>query len=419
MQMAALVGLSLWGMQAPDGAAAQPRRVRQRVSASVAAFSHPPTDIANVTGVVPLGNLNPGGGHVLAVDHMYLDYPVRTFDGAYAYPVHAMGDGALVMVLQSRVDGRTDTDFELYITHSAHLTSYFIHIHGLSSRVQGFLDSVPEAAWIRLGDVDRVVLLGQLGAPSPLSVSAGEQLGVTRNFSTSWDVGVIDARRQVHFEGRGARRYPNIADYLELLGADARPPFSGHQTLNAACFVDYFTDDLRDAWAGLLSSTPQRCGRAGWDLPGRLRGAWFNPAVDAASPPPLFELESAAISIIPDNLAPTSRVQIGIASGSPYAALDPGGIYPQLGRPFKLTMNGDAGARINPDPAQVGPRSGTVCYDLQYEGVGGPRYNSILFHMLSDRSVAIKFDPTPRVGPPCSSIALDEPDVTWTTTYVR
>ena len=145
----------------------------------------------------------------------------------------------------------------------------------------------------------------------------------------------------------------------------------------------------------------------------------FNPAIDAASPPPLFEVTSAAVSIIPDNFAPTMRVQIGIASGSPYAVLDPGGIYPQLSNPFKVTMDTVPGARINPDPSQVGPSTGTVCYDLAYEGDGGPRYNSILFHMVSDRSVAIKLDPTPRLGPQCSSTALGEPDASWTATYIR
>jgi hypothetical protein len=415
----AFMALGLCAVFVADDAAAQPRRAQDRLSPSMSVFSHGPTDIANVTGVVPLGNLNPGGGHVLAVNHMYLGYPVPVSDGAYAYPVNAMGDGAMVMVIQGQVDGRTDPEYELYISHTPQLTSYFIHIHELSSRLQSFLGTVPEAAWIRLGGVDRIVLLGQLGAPAPLPVVAGEQLGMTRSYSSNWDVGVIDSRQHAYFEGRGARRYPTFDEYLALLGVDAQPPLAGQQTINAACFINYLQDDLRAEWAALLTSTTQGCGRSGWDLPGKLRGAWFNPAVDAASPPPLFELESAAVSIIPDNLAPTSRVQIGIASGSPFAALDPGGSYPQLRHPLKVTMDQAPGARINPDPAQVGPSTGTVCYDLEYEGDGGRRYNSILFRMLSDRSVAIKLDPTPSVGPRCSSTALGEPDATWTTTYVR
>ncbi len=419
LRTAALVVLGLCAVFGAEDAAAQPRRARQRLSASVGVFTHGPTDITNVAEVIPLGNLNPGGGHTLAVDHMYLGYPVPISNGAYAYPVYSMGDGAVVMVLQTQNAGRPDPDYELYIAHTAQLTSYFDHLHGLSQRLQTYLATVPDLAWINVGGVGRIVLLGQRGAPAPLPVVAGEQLGVTKSYSSNWDVGVIDVRHHTYFEGQGSRRYPMFVDYLQLLGVDAEPAFRGQQTINSACFIDYLQEDLRTAWAALLASTPQGCGRPGWDMPGRLRGAWFNPAVDAASPPPLFELTSAAVSIIPDNLAPTSRVQIGIASGSPFAALDPGGIYPQLRQPLKVTMDQVPGARINPDPAQVGPSTGTVCYDLDYEGDGGRRYNSILFRMVSDRRVAIKLDPTPSVGPRCSSTALGEPDATWTTTYVR
>ena len=123
--------------------------------------------------------------------------------------------------------------------------------------------------------------------------------------------------------------------------------------------------------------------------------------------------------MIPDNEAPATRVQIGIASGTRFAALDPGGIYPQLHSPFEVTMNGAPGARINPDPALIGPSSGTVCYDLGYAGATGPRYNSILFNLVSEESVAIKFDPTGYAAPRCGSIALGDPDASWTTTYVR
>lgn len=419
LRTAALVGLGLCTVRGADGLAAQQRRVGPRLTGPFPAFSHAPTDIANVAGVIPLGNLNPGGGHVLAVDHMYLNYPVPVSGGAYAYPVYVMGDGAIVGVFQSQVPGRTAPDYQLFIAHTPRLTSYFIHIHKLSQRLQDYLASAPDSAWLPLGGTDRFLLPGQLGAPAPLPVVAGEQLGVTRSYSSNWDVGVIDARRHTSFEGQGARRYPTFADYFQLMGVNAKTAFPGQQTINAVCFIDYLRSDLRAAWADLLTSTPKGCGRPGWDIPGRLRGAWFNPAIDAASPPPLFEVRSAAISIIPDNSAPTTRVQIGIASGSRFAALDPSGSYPQLRIAFKVTMDRAPGARINPDPSQVGPSSETICYDLAYAGASGPQFNSILFRMVSDRSVAIKLDPTPYAAARCSSITLGDPDATWTTTYVR
>jgi len=413
-----MIALALCALVAGSGTATGQGRVHRSLAHSHAPFSHPPTDIANVASVIPLGNLNPGGGHVLAVNHMYLSYPVPQSNGAYAYPVYAMGVGAVVMITRDQTEGRPDPDWELFIAHGRQLTSYFIHIHVLSSRLQAYVAAVPDAAWIVAGSAGRVLLPGQLGAPPPLPVAAGEQLGVTKSYSSNWDVGVINAGVATVFEGHGPRRYPAIGDYLQLLGVAAAPPYAGQQTVNAVCFIDYLREDLRGAWSALLDSTPRGGGRAGWDVAGRLRGAWFNPALDTASPAPLFEIESAALSIIPDNHAPTTRIQIGIGAGRPLSALDPTGAYPQLRSPLVVTVNGAPGARVNPNPALVSPDTGTVCYDLAYGSFAGSRHNTILFHMVDARTVAIKLDPTPYGAPQCAVIPLAEPDATWTT-YIR
>ena len=354
LRMAALVGLGLCGMVAADSPATQPRRVSGRAVISRTSFSNGPTDIANVAGIVPLGNLNPGADHTLAVDHMYLRYPVPSSEGAYAYPVYAMGDGAVIAVLHSRATGRVDPNYRIFIGHSDGLTSYLDHMNELSPRLEGFLDTVPGPAWIDLGGADRMLLLGQLGAPEPLPVKGGEQLGVTKSYGETWAVGVIDARRHTFFEGRGARRYPTYADSLQLLGLEAQPLFPGQQTINAACFIEYLRDEIRSAWTQLLVSTPRGCGRSGWDLPGELRGAWFNPAIDATSPAPVSDVTSAAVSVIPDNFAPTTRVQIGIASGGRFSALDPDGRYPQLRPP----LQGDDGSGRARGADQPGSGSG-------------------------------------------------------------
>jgi hypothetical protein len=384
-------------------------------SSSKGIFTHPPTDLNNVSGVVPLGNLNPGGGHVLAVDHMYILYPHPESGGVYSYPVFAMADGEIVMLTRQKYPDRPDFDYQVYILHNRTVTSYFDHLHGLSDRIQQHLNTVPNP-WLNLvSDGFEFILLGQLGAPSALDVSAGEQVGITKSYSGSWDIGTIDTRVRGRFAGKGIRRYPSLKDYLDLLGyPEVSPPFPGHSTLNAVPFINYMTSDLKAEWFNLLISNPKDCGRADWDINGRLRGAWFNPVVDKSAEPPLFELEFAALSIIPDNKAPTTRLQVGVGSGNPLAALDPGGIYPQLRNPFSIEMNTIAGKRVNPDPAGVRIKSGTVCYDLAYRGNSGElRYNTIQFHMLSSKQVAIKFDPTPYNVPHCSLMTLSEPDNTW------
>ncbi len=146
---------------------------------------------------------------------------------------------------------------------------------------------------------------------------------------------------------------------------------------------------------------------------GHRRAAAGRAAVDAAKEPPLFDLEYAALSIVPYNLAPTTRLQIGAGNGNPYAALDPAGAYPQLRHPFIIEIDTAPGARINLDPALVQPTTGTVCYDLSYNDAGMSRYNTMLFRMLGPHSVAIKYDPAPHDGPQCGSLGLSEPDSSW------
>jgi hypothetical protein len=97
-------------------------------SQRAALFTAPPTDIQNVAGVVPLGNTNPGGSHVLAVDHMYLNYPHPDNGGADSYPVYAMAAGKLVMVQRSQNDGRPDPDYQIIIKYNRFVTSQFDHL---------------------------------------------------------------------------------------------------------------------------------------------------------------------------------------------------------------------------------------------------------------------------------------------------
>jgi hypothetical protein len=379
-----------------------------------ALFTHAPTDIANTTGVIPLGNLNPGGGHVLAVDHMYITYPFPHTGGAYSYPVYAMADGEVVSLLRQQVPGRPDFDYQIFIRHNDAVTSYFDHLHGLSSRIMDHIASAPDSSWISPGGANfRIMVLGELGAPDPLPVYAGEQVGITKSYSFSWDVGVVDKRVRGHFAGHGPRRYLSFHDFLQLLGYKIDPPYAGNKTINAVCFINYMEPSLKAAWFDLLLSDPKSCGKDAWDIDGRLRGAWFNPAVDTAPESVLFNLDYAALSIIPYNLAPTTRVQIGAGSGNPYAALDPTGAFPQLRNPFVIEINTAAGTRINPDPASVRPATGTVCYDLSYNDAGMSRYNTMLFRTLGPRSVAIKYDPAPHDGPQCGSLGLSEPDSSW------
>lgn len=400
---------------------AAPARAADRTAV---VFTDPPTDIANTTGVRPLGNLNPGGRHVLAVNHMYIDYPFPDTAGAHAYPVRAMADGEITSISRQQVPGRPDLDYQIFIRHADTLTMYYDHLHGLSASIMAAIAGV---SWFNPNGpsgpdvVPGGILFGQMGAPAPLAVLAGEQVGITKSYSHSWDVGVIDARFQQIFAGHGPARYPdfdNLRKLLHQFGLEA--PYAGNRTENATCFLDYLTPALRSAWFALLLSTPQTCGSDAWDVRGKLRGAWFNPALDALALEGLLgvDIDSAALSIIPYNYQPLTRLQIGVGSGTPFSAFDPAGAIPQLRSPLLVDVDFTPGARINPDPATVGHAAGTVCYDVSYNDPGGTRWNTMLFRMLGGRRVAIKLDATPQLSPGCASTPLAEPDPSWIV-YVR
>ncbi len=376
----------------------------------------PPTDLDLVDAVIPLGNLNPGGGHVLPVDHMYLDYLHPASGGADVVPVYAMADGELVMATRTFRDDLSEIDYSLYLRHDAYVTAKFDHLYGLSSRLLDYLASAP-GGWLDPGGGFQLMFLGQLGAPVPLPVRRGEQVGITRSYSSSWDVGVTDNRVHRQLLGVGAHRYPSISELAGALGFAVHDPFPGHPTVNAACFLDYLEPAVREAWQARLVSTPRDCGRNDWDIAGCLRGNWFNPALDTAPSPPVFRREVAALSIAPDNLRPLTHLQIGIGSGDELAALDPSDTYPQLDQEFDVAPDRSPGARINPDPANVCSPGVTVCYDLTYQQ-GSTRYNVLLFQLTPGGRLRIHYDPTPRLTSGCAAALAAEP-AEWTAEYVR
>lgn len=398
-------------------------------------LTSPPADIANVPDVIPLGNLNPGSGHVLSVDHMYLSYPVAAGGGRLSYPVYSMAAGKLFMIFRQQVAGRPDYDYQLFIKHTCSVYSYVDHLHGLSSTVADYLSS-HSVPWHDIGSSGTgpwVLFLGQSGGPAMLPLTSGEQIGITKNYSHNWDVGLVDTRQTNGiFANISARHYPGFDDFALLFPAFSGIDLSiynlGNKMRNAACFIDYMNNSsgMQTAWRDKLASTPKGCGSVGWDVPGHLRGAWFNPALDSL-PTVVMDNEVAALSIIPDNMNPTTRTQIGFGnadSGSivpSLALLDPATWTPpvmasQIAQPFYISNAATPGVVVNPDPATIGPGV-TVCYDLPYFGGS---YNTLLLHMTDATHLKIKYNPMPQTGAQCSALATAFPavDSSWVE-YVR
>jgi hypothetical protein len=381
-------------------------------------FTHPPTHPTFVSGIVPLGSANPGGRHVLPVDHMYMLYPHPDTEGFYRYPVYAMGRGEIVMLTRTRMaESPSGYDYSIFIRHvDAPITSYYIHLHKLEAVLESYF-AAREDKWLTVRPGFQVMLLGQLGAPPVYWLPAGRYVGDTASFSHAWDIGVIDPRVTGSFLGRGSRRYPTIPDYLSALGYAASPPYPGQETLHARCFIDYMTPALRAEWQPLLVSAGRSCGRVGWDVANTIQGSWFNGGVDVVADG-IWRIEEAAFAIVPWHLNPSTHVQIAIASGGGLAKLDPADAYPQLDQEFVIRIDRTPGTSINPDPLRVGPGAGTVCYDLEYLNADGTRFNTLKIRLTAERTVAMRFDPTPRATPGCTHAPWELPDGAWVS-YIR
>ena len=387
-------------------------------------LTSPPASLADVAGIIPLGSSHPGpaagNGHVIPVNHMYLDYLIPENGGANAYAVHAMAAGEVVAVNWThRETGAPLDDYGIYLHFGDALTAWYEHVHELSPAIAAYLGTY-SGSWHDVFPGFKIMFMGQgAGQPPTLAMAAGELLGSTRDYSSNWDVGMVDACRTTPSANLGPRRYPTWMEMATAMGIVLpAPPFPGNRFLNAVCFLDYLSPTLRPAWQALLVSSPQSCGRVIWDLPGTLQGTWFNPAVDTwPDETILFRLEKAAFAIVPSALDPETEIQISIASGDPdLSALDPDGIYPQLAFAFHIVFDSSPGALIDPAPSAVGPDT-TVCYNLPR--TGDPLWDRLYLRLdAATGELAIAYEPLAAAAPQCPAPPFPEP-IVWDTSYRR
>lgn len=365
-------------------------------------FVHPPADLDQVAVVIPRGNVNAvANGHVRPVKHMYLEYLVPRNGGSASLDVDAMAAGEIVMVFHRQSEacvlpdhtapggcatGPSATamidEYQIFTRHTGYLTSNYDHLHALDAGL-GLPDWRDQnAGWVRAGPVS-ILFLGANGAMAPVRVGAGQRMGETRNYFTSWDIGVIDTRRTGNFLGAGLLRYPTFPQFiaalaasgvtLEPLGPDQ--PFPGESFVNSACFTDYLTPPLATSWRAKLAGDGS-CGRPDWDVAGTLRGNWHRADVTAPTPDNMFATEDNAISFSPYNYDPASQTQIGF--GSNFLGMLPPTAIPtavatareRMPRGLRFATDRTLGTRHNPDPVAVNT-GGYACYDVP-DQQGGP-----------------------------------------------
>lgn len=295
--------------------------------------------------VVPLGNLNPGGGHVFPTDHIYYYLKINNSGSPVATSIYAPGDIWITKIARSEMNPGTassKTDYAISFSPCKDLYGKFMHMATLSDELQTIFDSVPE---INLncsihsagGNAFRDCSLSTRHL-----VSAGSE--VAKVFKTS-------VTHAVDFLLTDSRVAP--------LSFANPSHFSVHPTnddlFHTVCPLDYFTEPLKSQMESVLGgsinggpvilrTTAPLCGSIVVDIVGTAQGIWFNPAQ------PTYP-EDSHLSLVHDNMDTTLAV---FAIGNSVTGLS--------SNTYMFTPTSSPATRINVDFSLVAPGN-IYCYD--------------------------------------------------------
>ncbi|MGA2657980.1 MAG: M23 family metallopeptidase [Verrucomicrobiota bacterium] len=288
-----------------------------------AVFTTSPLKPDAIEMIVPLGNLNPRGGHVFPTDHIHLDY-----GGKPGLEVFAPGDGT-VFAIRAQLHGGDKIEVRV----DKNLTYYLAHVH-----------------------LERGIQVGT-------RLKAGQTLGRVAPESRL-DLGAGDER-------------------VELSGLldPARYPSS---TLHAIAPLELFAEPLKSRLkAKVPREAPDKNGKCDFDQAGKLVGNWFHqslPASESALARP--ETWTRQLAFAYDGRQPESvRVSIGgtVAPPGLYAIQargpDPATVSPGTGlvRYELVAIGRRASTPSGTGPAPQAP-SGVLCVQLLGEGMLKAQY---------------------------------------------
>jgi hypothetical protein len=174
-----------------------------------------PLHLAEIRSIIPLGNLNPRGGHVFPTDHMYLDYGHRE-----GLPVRAATSGRVFAIRRQMGD-----DFKIEIQVNERFSYYIAHV----LPVKG------------------------MGVGS--TVKSGEVIGYTSGRSLL-DLGCVDS--EVTLKG--------------FVNPDRYPESTVHCVSPSKLYEDPLR---RQLYSKVLRDSTDKDGRIDYDIAGHLVGNWF------------------------------------------------------------------------------------------------------------------------------------------------
>jgi Peptidase family M23 len=185
-------------------------------SGSIPVFRVSPLDLDQVRQIIPLGNLNPVGGHVFPTDHIYLDH-----GGQSKLTVRAPAAGTVTSIRDQQQGG-----LKIEIQVDKNISYYLAHLE--------------REAGVEIGS----------------QVSAGQELGRASG-NSMLDLGATDAR-------------------IRLTGF-VNPDRYPQPTIHTISPLGLFVEPLRTQLYGKVRRNgADKDGKIDLDRPGRLVGNWFH-----------------------------------------------------------------------------------------------------------------------------------------------
>jgi hypothetical protein len=344
-------------------------------------FTHLPTQLAALSAVVPLGNINPPG-HTLPSRHIYA-YPKMTTPGdvstAITVPVRAPSRLEIVAV-EFHLDS---LDWSLYLKPCKDISLYFFHVQTLAPKIAAAVGNIADGG-VKFPDFTAKLV--------SIMVTPGQLLGQAKTF----DIGVEDFRKAPQpfvNPARYAVDFPALSAAFPSLAADpivrALARLTIPQALFNRCPIDYFTPKLRAALEALLAdydgdppaSGKPRCFSHMQDVPGTGQGGWFsdlNPNNDA------ILAEERAVALIPWNIDPSVQL-FSLNANVPGFGLN---LLENTAQPndvnsaFEFPVQ-QGPQRTNRRFAEIKDKA-VYCYDHVRIHRGGPHLQAVILVAVSD-----------------------------------
>lgn len=265
-------------------------------------FTKSPIQINKLTSIGPLGSLDPEGGHVFPVDHVYFFTTGQggSLDASKSGEVNVFSPGNVMVTKIAYIeywegDTLVDKDYSIYFKPCREAEAAFYHVKTLSStlmsQLEGKLDLVREAATGQHAQ-------SRFEVKTDINLRAGELIGKAGGTfrSQALDYRMVDER----------------IDSLTYANPDRWSESQQH----IVCPLDYYAEPLKGQLMELIGDgTKPRseslvCGRIDQDIKGTVQGVWFAESTKETYP------EDRHLSLVHDDIDPSKSVfSVGTSMG--------------------------------------------------------------------------------------------------------